>query len=581
MNIRLNFWLIILFGVSLSGNRLAAQERSVAAPRILSAGDSLLIKELYFQGVQQKSSGQLAAAEQTFEKVVLLQPENHAAHFELARIHLEKGNYTEAEKSAVKATALDSNNEWYWTTLLDVYKKTANFKQIAVVLDELIRLHPEKESNYYDKAYALYLDKQYTESLAVYDRIAEQFGKTDDLYIIRHQVYIAQNNIPAAIAELEALVATKPSTSKGYILLADLYTGDGRAKEAISLLDGAASLFPNDPLILLAKSDAYLAIDREKQAYEYLQQAFASKALDIDAKAGVLYAAINGTKPSLGEKALAGLADLLVGEYPREAKAHAVRGDIYMQLRQPEQARNAYLDALDINQYIEGIWQQLLQVELQLGRYGDVEAHGKTALSLFPNHTLMLFFTGHGFLGNKQYDEARTYFETALNTAGEENTPLLTQLYSSLGDTYNALEMHAESDVAYEEAIALDSANAYALNNYAYYLALRKEKLSRAAEMSKKSNELEPNFASYEDTYAWVLFQQGNYEEALVWIKKAIAHSNPVSDTLLEHYGDILAKLGRIDAAVVQWGKAKAIAASVGKDIDKLTKKINERQYVE
>lgn len=581
MNIRLNFWLIILFGVSLSGNRLAAQERSVAAPRILSAGDSLLIKELYFQGVQQKSSGQLAAAEQTFEKVVLLQPENHAAHFELARIHLEKGNYTEAEKSAVKATALDSNNEWYWTTLLDVYKKTANFKQIAVVLDELIRLHPEKESNYYDKAYALYLDKQYTESLAVYDRIAEQFGKTDDLYIIRHQVYIAQDNIPAAIAELEALVATKPSTSKGYILLADLYTGDGRAKEAISLLDGAASLFPNDPLILLAKSDAYLAIDREKQAYEYLQQAFASKALDIDAKAGVLYAAINGTKPSLGEKALAGLADLLVGEYPREAKAHAVRGDIYMQLRQPEQARNAYLDALDINQYIEGIWQQLLQVELQLGRYGDVEAHGKTALSLFPNHTLMLFFTGHGFLGNKQYDEARTYFETALNTAGEENTPLLTQLYSSLGDTYNALEMHAESDVAYEEAIALDSANAYALNNYAYYLALRKEKLSRAAEMSKKSNELEPNFASYEDTYAWVLFQQGNYEEALVWIKKAIAHSNPVSDTLLEHYGDILAKLGRIDAAVVQWGKAKAIAASVGKDIDKLTKKINERQYVE
>lgn len=581
MNIKSNFWLIILLGVSLSSNRLVAQDQGVVAPRILSAGDSLLIKELYFQGVQQKSSGQLAAATQTFEKVVLLQPDNHAAHFELARIHLEKGNYTEAEKSAVEATKLDPNNEWYWNTLLDVYKKTANFKQIATVFDELIRLHPEKESNYYDKAYALYLDKQYTESLAVYDRVAEQFGKTDDLYIIRHQVFIAQNNIPAAIAELEALVATKPATSKGYILLADLYTSDERAKDAIALLDNADGLFPEDPLILLAKSDAYLAMGRQKQAYGYLQQAFINEALDIDAKAGVLYTAISNTKKPLGEKALASLSDLLVEEYPREAKAHAVRGDIYMQLHQPGQARDAYLKALDINQYIEGIWQQLLQVELQLGRYGDVEAHGKTALSLFPNHTLMLFFTGHGFLGNKRYDEARSYFETALNTAGEENIPLLTQLYSSLGDIYNALEMHAESDVAYEEAIALDSTNAYALNNYAYYLALRKEKLPRAAEMSKKSNELEPGFASYEDTYAWVLFQQGNYEEALVWIKKAIAHSDPVSDTLLEHYGDILAKLGRIDAAVAQWGKAKAIAASVGKDIDKLTKKINERQYME
>src|SRR5690606_32580031 len=131
------------------------------------------------------------------------------------------------------------------------------------------------------------------------------------------------------------------------------------------------------------------------------------------------------------------------------------------------------------------------------------------------------------------------------------------------GDVYHGLQMYAESDVAYEEAIALDSTNAYALNNYAYYLALRKEKLPLAAEMSKKSNELEPDFASYEDTYAWVLFQQGEYEEALVWIKRAIDHADGASDTLLEHYGDILAKLGRIDDAIVQWEKARTAAESV------------------
>src|SRR5690606_24038084 len=208
------------------------------------------------------------------------------------------------------------------------------------------------------------------------------------------------------------------------------------------------------------------------------------------------------------------------------------------------------------NQYIEGVWQQLLQVELQLGRYDDVESHGKEALALFPNKPLILFFTGHGYLGNKRYQEARVHLEAALNNANGEHTPLLTQLYSSLGDVYNAMDMHAESDVAYEEAIAQDSTNAYALNNYAYYLALRKQKLTLAAEMSRRSNELEPDYPSYQDTYAWVLFQQGKYEKALEWIEKAVEGSSPASETLLEHYGDILAKLGHINKALVQWKKA-------------------------
>ena len=227
------------------------------------------------------------------------------------------------------------------------------------------------------------------------------------------------------------------------------------------------------------------------------------------------------------------------------------------------------------------MWIPLLQTQLQLGQYDAVQEKGKEAMTLFPNNAVLSFFTGHGFLGAKQYAEARAYFEDALNMADEDNTALQTQLYSGLGDVYHALGMEAESDVAYEESVALDSTNAYALNNYAYYLAMRNENLDRAEAMSRQSNELEPGSASYEDTYAWVLFRQENYTEALNWIKKAIAHSEAASDTLLEHYGDILSKTGDIRAAVEQWIRARAIAQSLGKDIDKLTQKINGKQYVE
>ncbi|GGC40507.1 hypothetical protein GCM10011386_35700 [Parapedobacter defluvii] len=541
----------------------------------------MLIKELYFKGIQQKSAGQFAAAEKTFDRLVLLQPDNDAAHFELARIYIEKEDYTQAERSAKHAAVINPDNEWYWSTLLDIYKKTGNIKAMPAVFDELIRLHPDRISNYQEKAYVLFLDKQYDASLAAYDTVAQRFGETDEQYLTKSQIYLAQNDTESAIGELETLISKKPKDVKGYILLAELYTKTKEPRKAVALLEDASVLFPNDPLILLGKSDAYLSMNKQKPAYDFLQQAFINTGLDIDAKAGILYTAIANRNRTMAPESLAKLADLLAETYPQEAKAYAVKGDIYMQLQQLEPARQAYLKALDINQYIEGIWQQLIQVELQMAKYDDVELHGKEALKLFPNHPLLLFFTGHGFLGNGKYQEARTYLEGALNAANEEHTPLLTQLYSNLGDIYNALNMHAESDVAYEEAIALDSTNAYALNNYAYYLALRKEKLTLAAEMSQKSNELMPNYPSYQDTYAWVFFQQGKYSDALEWIQKAIKNSKSASDTLLEHYGDILAKLGDINGAIVQWKKARAISGAVGKDIDKLSKKINARQFID
>src|SRR5690606_26073994 len=120
-----------------------------------------------------------------------------------------------------------------------------------------------------------------------------------------------------------------------------------------------------------------------RQAYGFLRQAFDSDSLGLDAKAGILYSALTNKRRPIDREYVAELADLLAQSYPKEAKSHAVRGDIYMQMQKPNEARDAYLAALDVNRYIEGVWQQLLQVELQLGRYDDVENHGKEALSLF------------------------------------------------------------------------------------------------------------------------------------------------------------------------------------------------------
>jgi Tfp pilus assembly protein PilF len=145
-----------------------------------------------------------------------------------------------------------------------------------------------------------------------------------------------------------------------------------------------------------------------------------------------------------------------------------------------------------------------------------------------------------------------------------------------LGDSYYKVKKLKESDQSYEKALQFNPNNAYVLNNYAYYLSLRNEQLEKAAAMSKRSNELEADNASFQDTYAWVLFKQKNYKDARVWIEKAIK-INKDSGTQLEHYGDILFNLGEKDLAVEQWNLAK----SKGEKSETLEKKIYEKKYFE
>ena len=44
---------------------------------------------------------------------------------------------------------------------------------------------------------------------------------------------------------------------------------------------------------------------------------------------------------------------------------------------------------------------------------------------------------------------------------------------------------------------------------------------------------------SYEDTYAWVFYQMKDYQNALVWIEKAISSGGNTSSTIVEHYGEM------------------------------------------
>ena len=151
------------------------------------------------------------------------------------------------------------------------------------------------------------------------------------------------------------------------------------------------------------------------------------------------------------------------------------------------------------------------------------------------------------------------------------------EFYSSLADIYHTLNEHNLSDTFYEKALSIKPNNAIVLNNYAYYLSLRKVNLEKAKKMSLLSNNLDSTNSTYQDTYAWVLYSLNDFEGALKWILKSLKNGSDNSAVVVEHYGDILFKIGKINEAYEQWVKA----SQIGEGSRLLSKKIENKKLYE
>ncbi|MEO6632741.1 MAG: tetratricopeptide repeat protein, partial [Mucilaginibacter sp.] len=241
-----------------------------------------------------------------------------------------------------------------------------------------------------------------------------------------------------------------------------------------------------------------------------------------------------------------------------------------------KEAQDAYKKSLAIDNQQYEVREQLVRLELSNNDIDNVIKDGEDALSFFPNQATMNYFVGVAWTQKKQFTKALSYLKNATSLEFEDKQ-MLSLSYSAMGDAYHELKDIKSSDEAYEKSLANNPDNVFTLNNYAYYLSSRSDKLEKAAGYAKRANELQPKNASFEDTYAWILFKQKKYSEAKQWIEKSLADDKDKNATLVEHYGDIVFYTGNVDAAVSNWKKAK----EYGSKSPNLDRKINEKKYIE
>ncbi|MGZ3757522.1 MAG: tetratricopeptide repeat protein [Mucilaginibacter sp.] len=553
---------------------------SQAKPAVKAAAkpgvDTANVEQLFFSAIAEKTIEDNKQASAIFNHILQIDPANDASMYELADIEKTQKNYADAQKLLEKAVSIKPNNEWYWVALADSYEKSNDLPKIENVFQQLIRINPDKPEYYFDYANAFFFQKKYDEALKIYDKLEKITGPSDELLLNRQKIYLKQNKTDLAAAGLEERINSDPNQVKYYLLLSEIYNSNGLGDKALKVLERAKKIAPNNGEIHLALADIYKDKKDKTDAFNELMLAFAIPDVDIDQKIRIVMGYVpQFPEPNAMASALE-LTKVLVQTSPNDAKANALYGDILLQNQKLPEAKAAYQKSIALNSQIYNVREQLVRIELTTNDIDGVIKDGEDALSYFPNQAWMNYFVGIAWVQKKNNQKALSYLKNTVSLEFQDKQ-LLSLAYSALGDDYHELKDLKNSDDAYEKALSYNADNVYTLNNYAYYLSVRGEQLDKAAVMAKHANDLQPSTASFEDTYAWILFKQKKYAEAKIWIQKAMADGKEKSAVQTEHLGDIAFQLGDVDGAVSSWKKAK----EYGGNSPLLDRKINEKKYIE
>ncbi len=517
-----------------------------------------------------------------FRKSLENSPNNAAIYYKIAEVMIKVNDLDKAQFNATKALALDDTNKYYYLLLANIHTQKGDFKEASVVFENLISKIPGTEEYLLELASYYLYQERYDEAITAYNRLAEKYGINEQISQQKQKILLKLNRFDEAVAEARSLVSHFPGEERYIIGLAELYVANNKEEEAIPFLEELLMSNPENARARLILAEIYREKGDNEKSFENLKAAFSDSDMEVKVKiemlAGIaaqISAEGDKNKAFVKEHAVA-LGEKLVEIHPEDARAHAVLGDLFVAIGQKESAVLSYLESLKLDDSTFPAWQNLLQLEVQLNKIDDVIKHSETALEIFPNQNTLYYYSGVAHLQKNHFQEAIFALEQGKKLSSS-SLELVSVFNGLLGDAYNGNKEYNKSDQAYQAALDFDPDNYGVLNNYSYYLALRKDKLELAKKMSYRVVRANPKNITYLDTYAWVLYHIGDYEEAKKAIERAFEAKDGVSATHYEHYGDILYKMGNVDEAVRQWQIAKGMDAS----LEFINKKIADRKLYE
>lgn len=510
-----------------------------------------------------------------FQKSLEIDPQNAAAYYKKAQIELENDNFNDAEKDINRALELDPQNKYYYLLKIDILQRKGDLDKVAEIYEILIS-NLENTSGYMYELANIYLYlKQYNKAVDVYERLEKINGFTSETAFQKHHLYSQIGEKEKALKCLEDLYNKYPDEENYCISLSEYLINIGEDEQALTILKQFSQNHKGTGKINLLIGEIYRKNKQYTEAYPYLEGAFADPSISADLKIQLIsqYRLIPVTEEL--NSLIASICETLIEHHDDEANAHAIYGDFLYETGHPDNAILAYERSIELDDSNYSVWQNLLLLYTNGNQFNEVIDISDEVLELFPNQTIFYYLAGFANLRERHYENAVIYLNQGKRMVRNQQE-LIDDFNSLLGEAYNGLKDFPKSDKAFEEVLKSNPDNYLVLNNYSYYLALRNENLDLAEKMSGKLAKENPEDATYMDTHAWVLFKRNKFKEAKKILEKAVLLQN-VKAVHIEHYGDVLFKLGDIDGAVKQWEKARSMDST----LEFIDRKIRDKKLYE
>ena len=554
---------------------------AVACPAAAQTGnnDAGRYDRFFIDAMLQRQKGNNDAAFDLLKHCVHIRPEAPEAYFFLAQYYMSLKQNDKAIECFKKAADLEPDNSTYLETLAKAYVTNDNDSLAIGTLEKIV----EKETGRIDileMLVHLYQNRaDYDNTIKTLDRLETLEGKNERLTYAKSEIYSLTGDKKAAINEMKKLADQYPNDLNYRGMYGDALLMNGREKEAFDIYTGILKAEPDNYRAQLSMRAYYKQKDMAADADSMTMQLLLNKNTGDDARVYIMRQEIAESENGGGDSTkILKLFDRMMAQ-PQASTDIAILYATYMSLKKmPQEKIEAVLEKVLAQTPDNAAARlQLVAYAWQRDDLDRVIELCKAARQYNPDEMAFYYYEGMAHFRKDDNDSALNAFQNGISVIGEHSDPdIVSDFYAVMGDLLYEKGRAAEAYAAYDSCLQWKDDNIGCLNNYAYYLSVNGDSLDKAEKMSYRTVKAEPKNATYLDTYAWILFMQGRYAEAKIYIDQAVQNDSDSSAVILEHAGDIHAKAGDIDGAVELW--ARAAAKDPANKL--LARKIRQRKYI-
>lgn len=543
-----------------AGGGLSSQPRST---------DRILFDSFFMGALQSKLSGDYNGAFETLKTCRTLDPNNASVLYEMALLLANTGNQAYAADFARQAVELDTTNNFYYVDLAYRESVLADSVENAIpFLDKLISLRPDDKPSYYlQKVTLLRSLKRYDEALATINLIkTEDKSIMIDAELSRASVYEETGKYRKERKIFRSLISQYPSVAKINFEFSRYFYKRQNIDEAIEYCEKASNL-PDGNTYRFILSDLYLNQKMDSLYAKTSLKAYADRDIDLQSKLAKLYDVLNRPDKMMYDANwnayFTQVFTSLQCEYPESPELCALTENFYKNTGKIDKGVETLLRFVSNYAGSEYIWRNILfHFQVNAGVTADSLCYySKRAVEDLPENPFFHLIYGQALQVADRYSESLVEYEKAykMYDANRTQEDAQNRMFSlhGMAQCYTNLGRQSSAFGVYELILEENPNDATALNNFAYNLAKSGQELEKAEKMSMRSLKIEPLNATFLDTYAFILFKEERYQEALFVMERCVDQSGSnINSEELDHYGDILKALGKTDEAAKVWKQA-------------------------